>query len=86
MNYNKDTISKITIELLDCQVEVVLKSLEYYCYSANFLFNRHKKYTTRDDELKIALVTDTYHQISNQISNSKSNGKILKIKKFEKIS
>lgn len=80
MKFDLDTIRKNKIELLDCQCEVVLKSLEYYCYSANFLFDRHRKYTSKDDELKIALITDTYHQIMNQFDNSKSNNKIVKIK------
>lgn len=86
MNFDTDKIRNNKIELLDCQVEIVLKCLEYYCYSANFLYDRHRKYTTKDDELKIALITDTYHQILNQFSDSKSNNKITNLKHFEKIS
>lgn len=76
MNFDIDTIRKNKIELLDCQVEIVLKSLQYYCYSANFMFDRHRKYTTKDDELKISLITDTYHQISIQFAKSKNAQKI----------
>ncbi len=59
------------IELLDCQVEIVLKCLQYYCYSANFMFDRHRKYTTKDNEFQISLITDTYHQISKQFADCK---------------
>lgn len=78
MNFNLDTIRNNKIELLDCQVEIVLKSLQYYCYSANFMFDRHRKYTTKDDEFKISLITDTYHQISTQFDRSKGKQKIKK--------
>jgi len=71
MKFDTDIIRENNIELLDCQVEVVLKSLEYYCYSANFIYDRHRKYTSKDDEFKIALITDTYHQISSQFAKSK---------------
>lgn len=86
MKLNLDTIRKNRIELLDCQCEIVLKSLEYYCYSANFLYDRNKKYTSREDELKISLVTDTYHQILNQFSKSKSVNKITNLDGIKKVS
>ena len=86
MKYNFDDTHNNKIELLDCQIEIVLKCLEYYCYSANFLYNRHKKYTTKDDEFKISLITDTYHQISNQFANSRINNNITNIKNSKKVS
>ncbi len=76
MKFDLETIRKNQIELLDCQVEIVLKCLEYYCYSANFMFDRNKKYTTKEDNIRISIITDTYHQISLQFSNSKSKNKI----------
>ena len=90
MNFDIDTIRNVRIELLDCQVEIVLKSLEYYCYSANFLYERHGKFTKKDDELKISLITDTYHQIMHQLANSKVNDKttnnLVNSKKIKKVS
>ncbi len=86
MKFDLDTIRKNKIELLDCQCEIVLKSLEYYCYSANFLYDRNRKYTSREDELKIALVTDTFHQISKQFAESKNKNKIIQIEKKKKVS
>lgn len=82
-------IDSTRLELLDCQVEIVLKSMEYYCYSANFLFERNGKYTSKNDELKISLVTDTYNQIMFQLAKSRKLNKFNNRKdekKLEKIS
>lgn len=79
MDQGEEKIHKNKISLLDCQVEVVLKCLEYYCYSANFLLERHGKYTSKEDSQKIALITDTYYQISNQFASSKVDKKIINI-------
>ncbi len=81
MKIDFDNLERNNIELLGCQCEVVLKCLEYYCYSANFLFERNKKYTSREDELKISFITDTYHQISQQLGQTKSERKNSKLKK-----
>lgn len=86
MNKQQDTVRKNTIELLDCQCDIVLKSLEYYCYSVNFLYDRKKKYTSGEEELKISLVTDTYHQIQNQIGKTKYKGIVMKLDEIKKIS
>ena len=86
MKLDIDTIRKNKIELLDCQCEIVLKCLEYYCYSANFLFDRHRGYTLKEDELKISLITDTYHQIQNQFAESKSENIITNLENFKKVS
>lgn len=82
----QDNIRKCTIELLDCQCDIVLKCLEYYCYSANYLFQRNRKYTLKDDELKIALITDTYHQISSQIAEERLQNKSTNLENFKKVS
>lgn len=75
---DEQEINNVDLVLLDFEVELVLKSMEYYCYSANFLFQRNRKYTLKDDELKIALITDTYEHISQQLANNK-NKKIKKV-------
>ena len=86
MKCDIDPIRKNDIELMDCQCEIILKCMEYYCYSANFLFERNGKYTSREDERKISLITDTYHQFSTQFANSKLKNKNSNLKKFKKIS
>ena len=57
------------IELLEGQLDIVLKSLEYHCYSANFLLDRKGKYTDTEDEKKIDLITNTYYKILSQLEN-----------------
>lgn len=71
-------IDNTKLELLDCQVEVVLKCLEYYCYSANFLLERNGSYTTKEDEMKISLITDTYNQIMFQQGKSRKRANLIK--------
>lgn len=72
------------IELLDCQVDLVLKSLEMVCYMYQFIYPRGQKSMTKEENLRVSMVTDTYEQILNQyrsiekstkISNSKKNFK-----------
>ena len=82
MNYNLDSVRKNDIELLDCQCEIILKCMEYYCYSSNFILQRNGKYTNREDEKKIALITDTYEQFSRQFTNSSIKNQNKKIKKI----
>ena len=86
MNKKSEILEKFAIELMECQYEIIIKCLEYYCYSANFILERNGKYTNREDEKKIALITDTYHQISIQFANSKSKSKNSNLEKFKKIS
>ena len=88
MEFNIDSIRKNKIELLDCQVEVVLKCLEFYCYTANFMNNRKHKYESVAENFKICLITDTYHQIMRQFSISESENPIKNntFNSFEKIS
>lgn len=85
MNYESEKLKKCTIELLDCQCEIVLKSLEYYCYSVNFLYDRRKKNTSKENELRISLVTDTYHQIQNQLGKTKKNSLIIDLDEMKKV-
>lgn len=58
-------IKKRKIELLDCQVELVLKSLEFYAYTYKFVYPR-KKSLTKEENLRISFVNDTYEQILSE--------------------
>lgn len=86
MKYSLDSVKENDIKLLDCQCETILKCMEYYCYSANFILERNGTYTNREDEKKIAVIKDTYEQFSRQFANSKSNSKISNSEKIKKIS
>lgn len=68
-------IKKNKIELLDCQVELILKSLEFYAYTYKFVYPR-KKALTKEENLRISFVNDTYEQILSEYSEKeKQNGK-----------
>ncbi len=57
------------ITLLDCQVELILRSLEFYCYTYQFIYPRVGKNRTKEENLRVHLVRDTYHQILEQYTN-----------------
>ena len=63
------------IELLDCQVDLVLQSLEMVCYMYQFIYPRSQKSMTKEENLRVSLVTDTYEQILNQYKNTDKSTK-----------
>lgn len=71
LDFDVNIIRKNKIELLDCQVDLVLRSLELYAHTYKFIYPRHGKSETKEENLRICLVTDTYEQISNQFVKSK---------------
>lgn len=76
-----DNVNKSQFEMLDCQVDLILRSLQFYAYTYKFIYPRRGKNETKEENLRLSLVTDTYEQILNQYTDSKSKKKI-----FEKIS
>lgn len=81
LDFDIDSIRKNKIELLDCQVDLILKSLEMYRYMYGFIYPRSNKSLTNEENLRISLVTDTYEQILNEYTNSKTKNKIINIDK-----
>ena len=79
---NTDIIRKNDISLLDCQVDLILDSLEFYSYTYQYIYPRRKS-LSKEENLRISLVRDTYEQISNQFVISKRL-QPLKIEGFEK--
>lgn len=55
--------------LLDCQVELILKSLEFYSSQINKRNNFRKIPKTKEEDLEKSLIRDTYHQILFKYSN-----------------
>lgn len=90
LDFNIDTIRKNKIELLDCQIDLILRSLEFYAYTYQYIYPRRGKSQTLEENLRICLVRDTYEQILNEFGISKNNNLInenLKFKnKFKKVS
>ena len=77
LDFDINSIRKNHIELLDCQIDLILRSLEFYNYVYKFIYPRRGKSESLEENLRIALVNDTYHQILSQFERSKSNNPIL---------
>jgi len=71
LNFDVDSVRKNKIELLDCQVDLILRSLEFYAYTYKFIYPRRGKCESKEENLRICLVNDTYEQIINQFGVSK---------------
>lgn len=75
LDFNINSKKKIKIELLECQVDLLLKSLQMYCYMYQYIYPRSQKSLTKEENLRISLVTDTYEQILNQYKNTEKSTK-----------
>lgn len=67
LDFDVDSIEKNTIELLNCQVDLILKSLEFYSYTYQFIYPRRGKSESLEENLRKKLIRDTYHQITSQL-------------------
>ena len=76
LNFNTENIRKNKIELLDCQVDLILRSLEFYAYTYHFIYPRKSESETDEENLRKSLVTDTYHQILSEYNESRKNNPI----------
>lgn len=74
-------VKKNRLELLDCQIEIILDSLEVYRHTMKFVFPKSNKNLTKEEELKMSLIADTYEQVLSQL-NSGKEGAQKKLKKF----
>ena len=43
LDFDIDKIRKNKIELLDCQIDLILRSLEFYAYTYQFIYQRRHK-------------------------------------------
>lgn len=77
LDFDVDSIRKNKIELLDCQVDLILRSLEFYSYTYQFIYPRRGKSETKEENLRICLVRDTYEQILNQFGISRLENPIV---------
>ena len=84
LDFDIDSIRKNTIELLDCQVDLILRSLEFYNYTYQFIYPRTKKNKRKEENLRICLVRDTYDQIYRQFAQSKRDNPIMHYEDYEK--
>ena len=84
LDFDIYSIRNNKIELLDCQVDLILRSLEFYCYTYNYIYLGNNKSKSLEENLRITLINDTYEQILNQFGISKSENPIGE--NFERIS
>lgn len=77
IDFDIDSIRKNKIELLDCQVDLILRSLEFYSYTYKFIYPRRDKSETLEENLRVTLVHDTYEQILNEFNTSKKENPIV---------
>ena len=57
INLKKENIRKNEISLLDCQVELILRSLEFYAYTYHFIYPRKRESETDEDKYLNAIGT-----------------------------
>ena len=76
LDFDINSTEKNKIELLNCQVDLILRSLEFYAYTYKFIYPRCGKSETLEENLRISLVRDTYHQITNQVNFANYNEQI----------
>ena len=67
LDFDIDNINKNELQLLDCQVDLILRSLEFYAYTYQFIYPRRRKNFTKEENLRICLVRDTYEQIISSL-------------------
>lgn len=84
LDFDIDKIRKNKIELLDCQIDLILRSLEFYSYKYQYIYPRRHESETKEENLRICLVRDTYEQILNQFGISKKENPIKWFKKDNK--
>ncbi len=76
IDFDIENIQKNDISLLNCQIDLILRSLEFYCYTYNFIYPRGGKSKTKEENLRVSLVRDTYHQILSQYKNQNAKSLI----------
>lgn len=87
VNFNKDNIQSVELNLLNGQVELLLRALELYGYNLEFMLDSTDSSNDNKEE-KIALLKYTYEQVlasqaeqvngkSNNLDNLPSFGKLL---------
>lgn len=76
IDFDTENIRKNEISLLDCQVDLVLRSLEFYLYTYSYIYPRKRKSESDEENLRKALVRDTYEQILIEYNSSKIDNPI----------
>lgn len=87
VDFDIDSIREHKISLMDCQIDLILKSLTMYLYVYKYVCPTQKS-QSREEDLRVSLVRDTIEQISSIYTVSKKEQKIhtsKEIEEFEKV-
>lgn len=76
IDFDTENIRENNIKLLDCQVDLILRSLELNLYIYKYIYPTTGKPLTNEEELRKNLVFSTYKQISEEFNTSKANNPI----------
>ncbi len=52
LDFDIENIEKQSIDLLNCQVDLILRSLEFYSYTYNFIYPRRGKSESLEENLR----------------------------------
>lgn len=76
VNFNIKNIHSVELNLLDGQVEIILRALELYAYNLDYMLNSNDSSSDIRQE-KIALLKYTYEQVlatqAEQVASKKNN-------------
>lgn len=76
LDFDVNNIRSNNITLLDCQVDLILRSLEFYAYTYQYIYPRSRKSESEEENLRKSLIRDTYHQILDEFNISKTKNPI----------
>lgn len=75
-NFNKDNIKSVELNLLDGQIELILRSLELYSYNLEFMLDNSDSSDDLRQE-KMALIKYTYENVlsaqAEQVNGKENN-------------
>lgn len=84
LDFDIEFIRKHEICLMDCQIDLILKSLTMYSYVYKYVCP-YQQSQSREEDLRISLVRDTIEQIYSTYINSKKDNEIEFPKDFEEL-
>lgn len=62
-NFNLDNINSVELNLLNGQVELILRALELYGHNLEFMLNSYDDVTNDERQEKLAMLKYTYEQV-----------------------
>lgn len=67
-------MKKISLDLLDCETDLILKSLQLYAHTSHYFYPKRKA-VSEEQSSELDMIKDTYHQVLEQFSNQMNEEK-----------